>query len=134
DRGPSALLARFTDRSRAGAGQRRGPDGGNVTPHPCRAAWPTGRHGPRDHGGWRMSTGEAFASRDETTPRPEFELALRGYDKRQVDYYIEQTEHTIATLTSERDWAFNQARELTAQVQQLQAELHELRQRPARVD
>lgn len=81
-----------------------------------------------------MSNGEAFASRDDTTSRPEFEVALRGYDKRQVEHYVEQTEGTISTLANERDWAFSQARELTKQVQQLQTELHELRQRPARVD
>src|SRR5690606_19114630 len=62
--------------------------------------------------------------------RPSFELALRGYDKRQVDQYISQKDREISALVAERDRALGQIQNLAAQLLQLQGELNELRQRP----
>lgn len=82
-----------------------------------------------------MSTGEeSYASRDDGSARPSFELALRGYDKRQVDRYVEQMDGALSTLTAERAQAAGQIQGLTTHIQRLQAELTELRQRPAQVD
>ena len=82
-----------------------------------------------------MSTGEeSYASRDDGTSRPSFELALRGYDKRQVDRYVEQMDGALSTLTADRAQAAGQIQGLTTHIQRLQAELTELRQRPAQVD
>ena len=56
-----------------------------------------------------MSTGEeSYASRDDGTSRPSFELALRGYDKRQVDRYVEQMDGALSTLTADRAQAAGQ--------------------------
>jgi chromosome segregation ATPase len=83
----------------------------------------------------RMSHGgELFALREDLTSRPRFELTLRGYDKRQVDQHVAQTDSDISTLTAERERAFGQVQDLAAQMRQLQAELTELRQRPVQVD
>jgi chromosome segregation ATPase len=83
----------------------------------------------------RMSHGgELYAVRDDMTSRPRFEFALRGYDKRQVDQYVAQTDSEISTLTAERERASGHIQDLTAQLQHLQAELTDLRQRPAQVD
>lgn len=82
-----------------------------------------------------MSIGEQlFAPRDDLSSRPSFEVVLRGYDRRQVDLFVEQVEKEISTLAIERERALGQIQDLTTQLQQLQAELTELRQRPAKVD
>jgi peptidoglycan DL-endopeptidase RipA len=89
-----------------------------------------------------MSHGEdLFAPREEANSRPSFETALRGYDKRQVDHYVERTDNEISTLTDQRERAYGHIRDLTAQLQdltgqlhQMQGELTELRERPPQVD
>src|SRR3954452_20296947 len=54
---------------------------------------------------------------------PTFETAMRGYERRQVDRYVNQAEGEIVALAGERDEAFDQLRLLTEQVHQLQQEL-----------
>jgi cell division septum initiation protein DivIVA len=66
--------------------------------------------------------------------RQSFELALRGYDKRQVDQYIAQLDNEISTLAAERDWAVGEVKARTTQLQQLQTELTELHERPIQID
>jgi cell division septum initiation protein DivIVA len=78
--------------------------------------------------------GELLAVGDDQTTRPRFELTLRGYDKRQVDRYVSHTDGEISMLAAERERAFRQIHDMSAQLQQFQAELTELRQRPTRVD
>jgi chromosome segregation ATPase len=82
-----------------------------------------------------MSHGEElFARSDDMTPRPSFELARRGYDKRQVDQYVSQLGSDSSALAAERDRARGQVQRLAAQLEQAQAELTELRQRPPQVE
>jgi cell division septum initiation protein DivIVA len=70
----------------------------------------------------------------ETNSRQSFEVALRGYDKRQVDQYVSQVDSEIATLVAGRDRALGEIKTLTAQLRQLQAELTEMRGRPVQID
>jgi cell division septum initiation protein DivIVA len=70
----------------------------------------------------------------ETNSRQSFELALRGYDKRQVDQYVAQVDSEIATLAAERGRALGEIKGLTSQLGRIQAELTELRGRPAQID
>src|SRR5689334_17651112 len=78
--------------------------------------------------------GDPYAVRDDVAGQPSFELALRGYDKRQVDRYVSRADSEIAGLSAERERAYHKLQELSTQVRQLQAELNEVRQRPSRVD
>jgi len=66
-------------------------------------------------------------------PAPEatFDVALRGYDKRQVDRFVAHVETELGALTAERDAAFAQAQALAAQAQGLEHELTDLRRRTA---
>ncbi len=81
------------------------------------------------HGGDIFALGEGVAS------EPSFDVALRGYDKRQVDRYVTQVESDIANLAAERDQTFAQLQALAGQVQQLQTELADAHRRavPSRV-
>src|SRR4051794_3514557 len=81
----------------------------------------------RSYGGWRMSHGGEYE-------RPNFEVALRGYEKRQVDLYVTRAESQISGLASERERAIAQIQNMGAQLQKLQAELTELHQRPTQID
>src|SRR5688572_6479191 len=54
---------------------------------------------------------------------PTFELALRGYDKRQVDRYVQQVEAEVAALAAERDELAAQLAVMSQQVQLLQNEM-----------
>lgn len=82
-----------------------------------------------------MSQGEELLDlHGDIASRPSFELALRGYDKRQVDHYVSQTASEISKLAAEREHAFGRLQNLAAQFQHLQAELTELRQQPPQVD
>src|SRR5690606_15913012 len=85
-------------------------------------------------GGWRMSGEELFTPRGGTNARPSFEVALRGYDKRQVDDYVSRVDNIVSTLAAERDRALNQVHELAGHLEQVQSELAELRAQPPRVD
>lgn len=77
---------------------------------------------------------ELFPSRDDAASRPAFMVALRGYDKRQVDDYLARRDGELSTLVTERDRALSQVQHLATRLDQVQAELVEARQRPARVD
>jgi cell division septum initiation protein DivIVA len=78
--------------------------------------------------------GELFALREDIPSQPNFELTLKGYNKRQVDRYVSRADAEIATLAAEREQAFAQVQELAAQVAQQQAELEDLRRRPSKVE
>src|SRR5690606_14158425 len=65
---------------------------------------------------------------------PDFGLALRRYDRKQVDRYIDRLVTEKATLLDESDEVFNQAQSLAAQLQQLQAEMADLRRRAVSTD
>ena len=54
---------------------------------------------------------------------PTFEVALRGYEKRQVDRYVQQVEAEVAALTAERQELYAQINVLNHHVQQLQHEV-----------
>jgi hypothetical protein len=61
---------------------------------------------------------------------PSFETSFRGYDKRQVDTYVQIADREISTLAYEREEAYShvgtlngRVRQLTDQVSQLQREL-----------
>src|SRR5512142_1355078 len=79
-----------------------------------------------------MPLGDAV--RDDVTSRPRFDLVMRGYDKRQVDQYAAKADHEIATLTAEYDRARNQLQVVSVHLQQVQAELTELRHKPVPVN
>jgi chromosome segregation ATPase len=82
-----------------------------------------------------MSQGEElFARREDLTSRPSFVLALRGYDKRQVDQYVSRVDSEMSLLAAGRERATFQVQDLATQLEQVQAELTELRQRPPHVD
>ena len=83
-----------------------------------------------------MSQGdELFAAHEDGGSRPSFETALRGYDKRQVDQYLARADNEIAqTLAADRERAYAQIQQMVPQLQHLQAELNELRQRPPLVE
>jgi peptidoglycan DL-endopeptidase RipA len=71
---------------------------------------------------------------DEANSRQSFEVALRGYDKRQVDQYVSQVDSEMTKLAAERGRAFDEIKNLTAHLQQQQAELIALRERPVQID
>src|SRR5262245_55568672 len=78
----------------------------------------------------RMSHGgDLFALGDGVASEPSFDVAFKGYDKRQVDRYVTQVESELATLAAERDQAIAQMQALAGQVQQLQVELTDLTRR-----
>ena len=79
-------------------------------------------------------SGDLLALRDERSAQPSFEVALRGYKQQQVDRYVTETDSEIAALTADREKAYRQLQAMAAQLQQLQADVADLRQRPARVD
>src|SRR5262245_6627397 len=63
-----------------------------------------------------------------------FEGAIFGYDKRQVDRYIQQVESEIAALAAERDEAYGQITLLNQHLAQAQQELLALRRYATPVD
>src|SRR6266542_5340301 len=81
-----------------------------------------------------MSNGGELSVLNDRPAQPTFEVSLRGYDKRQLDQYVSRADSEIATLAAERERAVHHIQDLVARLQHLEAELTELRQRPARVD
>src|SRR3954468_8127 len=71
--------------------------------------------------------GELFALGEGTASEPNFETALRGYHKGEVEKYWRQAESAIEALAAERDEAYAQLRALASQVQELQMELTSVR-------
>lgn len=84
--------------------------------------------GAMSHGGnlYRLSGG--------VPPEPDFDIALRGYKKDQVDSFIHGLEAEIAALAAERDEAYAQLHALAAEVRQMETELTELRRLTANND
>src|ERR1700741_3252201 len=78
--------------------------------------------------------GDLFALGNDAASEPTFEVALRGYDKRQVERYVTQVEAEVTTLATEREQAYAQVQALAGQVQQLQAELVEARRKAGTPD
>src|SRR5687768_11434280 len=58
-----------------------------------------------------------------------FDVALRGYDRRQVERFVAQVESQLVALATHRDEALAQVHGLATQVQQLSTEMAELRRR-----
>src|SRR4030088_1551198 len=58
-----------------------------------------------------------------SSSEPVFEMALRGYEKRQVDRYVQQVEAELAGLAAEREEACVQTSLLNQHIAQLQQEL-----------
>jgi cell division septum initiation protein DivIVA len=82
-----------------------------------------------------MSQGEElFRPRGEGSSRPSFVVALRGYDKRQVDQHLARLDREKAAVAAERDRALSQVTHLAGRLEKAQSEVAELRQRPPRVD
>src|SRR5262245_58285232 len=61
-------------------------------------------------------------------------MALRGYDKSEVDKYTARVERDMARLAGERDRATAEVESLKNLVQQLRAEATELQGRPIQID
>ncbi|MEP6853770.1 MAG: hypothetical protein ABJA87_14120 [bacterium] len=61
----------------------------------------------------------------------EFEVTMRGYDRRQVDSYIARADAELAALTAERDAALSRSADLAAQLANSSAEIESLRRRLA---
>ena len=55
---------------------------------------------------------------------PAFETALRGYEKKQVERYVQQVEAEVAALVAEREELYGQIGLLNQHIQQLQHELN----------
>lgn len=82
-----------------------------------------------------MSQGEElFRPQGEGSSRPSFVVALRGYDKRQVDQYLSRVDRERSALVAERDRVVGQAKQLALHLDKVQVQLTELRGRPPRVD
>ena len=52
--------------------------------------------------------GELFVLAEGVSTEASFEVAVRGYHKKQVDKYVAQVEAEIATLSAEREQALAQ--------------------------
>ncbi len=57
----------------------------------------------------------------------DFEVSLRGYDKRQVDAYVARAEAELVALTAERDSAASRSADLAAQLANSHAQIESLR-------
>ena len=75
--------------------------------------------------------GDLFALGADIPSERNFELAFRGYKPDQVDKCIRLLETENTSLAAERDEAYAHAQALAAQLQQLQLDLVEARQRPS---
>src|SRR6185503_4351280 len=80
-----------------------------------------------------MSHGELLGLGGGVRSEPDFDTAIRGYLKPQVDKWVDNAANDIAVLTAERDEAFIQIQALAAQVQELQMELADLRRNTTHV-
>src|SRR6476469_8817709 len=71
-----------------------------------------------------MSSGpEVFPFGSGSASEPTFEKAFNGYDKKQVDRYVQQVEAEIAALAAEREETYAQITLLNQHVVALQGEL-----------
>ncbi|MEV0713223.1 DivIVA domain-containing protein [Asanoa sp. NPDC050611] len=74
-----------------------------------------------------MSQGQQYLT-------PTFDTSMRGYEKKQVDRHLADTADRLAQLAAEREQAHNHIRGLSANLEQMHAELTELRDREPRLD
>ncbi len=77
---------------------------------------------------------EPVAGFDEVIARPGFDVAMRGYDKRQVDDYVARVAGEISALVAERKRMLAQLHEMGGHLQKHRAELAELQKRPASIE
>lgn len=70
-----------------------------------------------------------FTLSDPATAEVTFDLALRGYDRRQVDRYIAQLESELSQFAARRDDALAQNHALAAQVTELQNQMVDVQRR-----
>lgn len=82
----------------------------------------------------RDDAARSGALRDGAASRPGFDLALRGYDRRQVDLYVSRRDSEIGTLVADQQRARGRSQHLAGELEQVQAELTELRLRPPQLD
>src|SRR4029453_14320821 len=75
--------------------------------------------------------GELFALGEDVVAEPGFDIALRGYERRQVDRYVAQVEAGGAAPAAERDEAYRQVQALAGQVHDVQNQMAELRRHTA---
>lgn len=61
--------------------------------------------------------------------RPEFDVAMRGYDRRQVQDHVERMDGELASAASERDAAMARSADLAAQLASAYAEVESLRRK-----
>ncbi|MCW2602944.1 MAG: hypothetical protein JWN61_1079 [Pseudonocardiales bacterium] len=61
--------------------------------------------------------------------RPEFDVAMRGYDRRQVQDHIERMDSDLVSAASERDAAMARSADLAAQLASAYAEVESLRRK-----
>ncbi|HZV84873.1 MAG TPA: hypothetical protein VFF48_07805, partial [Brevundimonas sp.] len=66
--------------------------------------------------------GEIFGLGGETASEPNFETALRGFEKKQVERYVARAENEIAALAAEREQAYQQIQAMAGQIDRLQQE------------
>ena len=77
-----------------------------------------------------MADGDLFdTGPGGVSSEPDFETALRGYNRSQVDKYWTQSENEIHALKLENEEVWGQVQALASQVQDLQMELADLRRR-----
>ncbi len=79
-------------------------------------------------------TESSLAPGEATASRPSFEVALRGYDRSEVDQYTARVQHNLAMLVADRDRANAEIENLKTLVQQLRAELTESQGRTVQID
>src|SRR5215216_4448045 len=80
---------------------------------------------------WQMADGDQkiFTLSGNSNTESTFDIALRGYDRKQVDRFVLQVEGQVAALAAQREDALVQAQALAAEVQQIKAEMIDLRRR-----
>src|SRR5918911_5389294 len=78
-----------------------------------------------------MSHGaEIFGLGGDAASEPNFETALRGYEKKQVERYVARAENEIAALAGEREQAYAQIQAMAQQIERLQQEAAQARRQP----
>jgi cell division septum initiation protein DivIVA len=86
-------------------------------------------HGHPEHGDMARG-GNMRALGDNVPTERSFDIVFRGYARRDVDQYVLHLENQLAALVGERQENQAQVRNLSTQLNQVQAELIELRRRP----
>ncbi|MDY7087793.1 MAG: Laminin subunit beta-1, partial [Actinomycetota bacterium] len=71
--------------------------------------------------------GEILGLGGDAATEPSFDIALRGYEKKQVERYVARAENEIAALAAEREQAYTQMQAMNAQIERLQQEIVQTR-------